>query len=59
MTSDHPASRDERALPALPGDEPIVRRAPRATVGLLPFALIVIVVLLFVAAAWTLLAAGG
>lgn len=59
MTSDHPAPRDEAAVPALPGDRPAASRAPRASVGLLPLALVLIVVLLFVAAAWTLITAGG
>lgn len=60
MTSDHPTATDERALPAIGVDEQVVPEPiSRPIVGLLPLTLIAIIVLCFIAAAWTLLAAGA
>jgi hypothetical protein len=58
MTSRTPAPGDESAL-ALREEHAALEPATQPAVGLLPLALVLIVLLLFVAAAWTLLAAGG
>lgn len=60
MTSTTPVPAEEPALPALATDEPLeVEPARPATIGALPIALITIIILLFIAAAWSLVAAGG
>ena len=60
MTSTTPVPADDPALPALTGDEqPATPPVQHVSVGLLPLALIVVILLLFIVAAWTLLAAGG
>ena len=64
MTSTTPVPADDSAapaaLPALPGDEPPAAPAQQPTsVAWLPLALIMVILLLFIVAAWTLLAAGG
>ncbi len=57
MSTNLPVTRDEpAALVALPEEHPIERRQNLA-VALLPLALIAFLVLSFVAAAWTFLAA--
>lgn len=61
MTANPPVPTDDPALPALAAEEqdaPQPLRQP-VSVGFLPLALIAVLILLFVAAAWTLLAAGG
>jgi hypothetical protein len=61
MTSNPPVPTDDPALPALAAEELDAARPVRrqVAIGLLPLALIVVIVLLFVVAAWTLLAAGS
>lgn len=64
MTSTTPVPTDDSAvpaaLPALAGDEPPAPPAQQPTsVAWLPVALILVILLLFIVAAWTLLAAGG
>lgn len=60
MTSTSPVPADDAALSALPADEPVAPQVTqRVVVGMLPLALIAVIVLLFIAAAWTLVAAGA
>lgn len=61
MTVNPPVPTDDPALPALAAEEQDAAQPARqqVTVGLLPLALITVLILLFVAAAWTLLAAGS
>ncbi|MEO8510323.1 MAG: hypothetical protein ABI534_03685 [Chloroflexota bacterium] len=64
MTSTTPIGADDSAapgaLPALTGDEAPPTPAQQPTsVAWLPLAMVLVILLLFIVAAWTLLAAGG
>jgi hypothetical protein len=58
MTANLPAPAPDRALVEAEEHEPLPRRQP-ISVAFLPLALVAFVILAFVIAAWTFLAAGG